>query len=50
MQTYNYAKEAAKNTPGLKPVADQLGDRFKKASRKKTSGEPEKAQAGLLIR
>jgi hypothetical protein len=42
MQTYNYAKEAAKHTPGLKPVAEQLGERFKKASKKKGSGEPEK--------
>jgi hypothetical protein len=42
IQTYNYAKEAAKNTPGLKPVAEQLGDRFKKASKKKGSGDPEK--------
>jgi len=41
--TYSYAKAAAKHTPGLKPVAEQLGDRFKKASKKKGSGEPEKA-------
>ena len=31
-QVYNYVKAAAKNTPGLKPVADQLGERFQKAS------------------
>lgn len=29
---YNYVKAAAKKTPGLKPVADQLGQRFQKAS------------------
>jgi hypothetical protein len=29
-QVYNYVKAAAKNTPGLKPVADQLGERFQK--------------------
>ena len=27
---YNYVKAAAKKTPGLKPVADQLGERFQK--------------------
>ena len=42
IQTYNYAKEAAKSTPGLKPVAEQLGVRFQKASKKKDEGEPEK--------
>ena|GEM_PF-3065776 len=31
-QVYNYVKTAAANTPGLKPVADQLGQRFQKAS------------------
>ena len=31
-QVYNYVKTAAKTTPGLKPVADQLGERFQKAS------------------
>jgi len=34
-QVYNYVKTAAKTTPGLKPVADQLGERFKKAGGKK---------------
>jgi hypothetical protein len=33
-QVYNYVKAAAKNTPGLKPLADQLGERFQKASAK----------------
>ena len=31
-QVYNYVKTAATMTPGLKPVADQLGQRFQKAS------------------
>lgn len=43
IQTYNYAKAAAKNTPGLKPVAEQLGVRFQKASKKKEPGTPDKA-------
>ena len=29
---YNYVKTAASSTPGLKPVADQLGQRFKHAN------------------
>jgi hypothetical protein len=29
---YNYVKTAASTTPGLKPVADQLGQRFQKSS------------------
>lgn len=41
--TYTYAKAAAKNTPGPKPVAEQLGVRFQRASKKKEGGsEPEK--------
>ena len=31
-QVYNYVKAAIKTSPGLKPVADQLGQRFQKAS------------------
>jgi len=31
-QVYNYVKTAATTTPGLKPIADQLGQRFQKAS------------------
>ena len=34
-QVYNYVKAGAKTTPGLKPVADQLGERFQKASPQK---------------
>lgn len=33
--TYNYVKAGAKNIPGLKPVAEQLGQRFKVAGRQK---------------
>nr|VFK43091.1 MAG: hypothetical protein BECKTC1821E_GA0114239_10235 [Candidatus Kentron sp. TC] len=41
-QVYNYVKTAAKTTPGLKPVADQLGERFKKAKgKKKPDDSPE---------
>nr|VFK80704.1 MAG: hypothetical protein BECKSD772D_GA0070982_114312 [Candidatus Kentron sp. SD] len=38
-QVYNYVKTAAKTTPGLKPIADQLGERWKVAKQKK-SPEP----------
>ncbi|WP_089727491.1 hypothetical protein [Candidatus Thiosymbion oneisti] len=34
-QIYDYVKAATKTTPGLKPVAEQLGERFKKAHGKK---------------
>lgn len=30
-EVYGYVKAAARKTPGLKPVATQLGERFKKA-------------------
>jgi hypothetical protein len=40
MQTYNYIKAGAKNTPGLKPVAEQLGERFQKAGRSKEPSTP----------
>jgi hypothetical protein len=36
-QVYSYVKTAAKTTPGLKPIAEQLGERFQKA------GKPKKA-------
>jgi hypothetical protein len=39
-QTYNYVKAGAKNTPGLKPVAEQLGQRFKVAGRSKDPQQP----------
>jgi hypothetical protein len=39
---YNFVKRAARSTPGLKPLAQQLGEQFKKASRAK---EPEKTAA-----
>jgi hypothetical protein len=38
-QVYSYVKEAAKTTPGLKPLADQLGEHFQKA------GTPKQPQA-----
>jgi hypothetical protein len=34
-QVYNYTKAAAKTTPGLRPIAEQLGERFQKVSRRK---------------
>nr|VFJ60000.1 MAG: hypothetical protein BECKFW1821B_GA0114236_10539 [Candidatus Kentron sp. FW] len=34
-QVYTYVKAAAKTTPGLKAVAEQLGERFKQAKKKK---------------
>jgi hypothetical protein len=36
-QVYQYVKAAAKTTPGLKPVADQLGDRFQHSSAAKAA-------------
>ena len=32
MQTYDYVKTGAKTNPGLKTVADELGERFRKSS------------------
>jgi hypothetical protein len=40
IQVYNYVKTAAKTTPGLKPVADQLGERFQKASKPSKPAKP----------
>lgn len=39
---YNYVKTAAKKTPGLKPIADQLGQRFQKASATPAATPPAK--------
>lgn len=39
-QVYQYVKAAAKTTPGLKPVADQLGERFQKAGKQKKPDKP----------
>ena len=39
---YEYVKSAAKTTPGLKPVADQLGERFQHASTAKPASAPAK--------
>jgi hypothetical protein len=41
-QVYDYVKSAAKNTPGLKPVADQLGKRFQHTSAAKPASAPAK--------
>jgi hypothetical protein len=42
---YNYVKAATKKTPGLKPVADQLGERFQKASTPKPASTAAKVAA-----
>lgn len=39
-QVYKYVTTAAKTTPGLKPVAEQLGERFKKLGKKKETPNP----------
>lgn len=38
-QVYNYVKTAAKTTPGLKPIADQLGERFQKTRKQKQAAK-----------
>jgi hypothetical protein len=45
VQVYNYVKTAAKTTPGLKPLADQLGQRFQRASSAQPSPTPAPAKA-----
>lgn len=45
-QTYSYVKAGAKNVPGLKPVAEQLGQRFKVAGRSKDPEQPETPDGG----
>lgn len=39
-QVYKYVVTAAKTTPGLKPIAEQLGERFKRASKQKVEPKP----------
>ncbi len=39
-QVYTYVKSAAKTIPGLKPLADQLGERFQKTGTQKTPAQP----------
>jgi hypothetical protein len=39
-QVYNYVKAAVASAPGLKPVADQLGERFQRASAAKPPTPP----------
>ncbi len=40
VQVYNYVREASKTTPGLKPLADQLGEQFQKANKPKPPTPP----------
>lgn len=44
-QVYNYVKAAAATTPGLRPVADQLGQRFQKASAAQPTPAPAAVKA-----
>jgi hypothetical protein len=39
-QVYKYVQTAAKTTPGLKPVAEQLGERFQKSRKPKQPKTP----------
>ena len=39
-QVYSYVKTAAKATPGLKPIAAQLGERFQRAGKLKKPAKP----------
>ena len=41
MLTYTYVKAGAKTTPGLRPAAETLGERFQKASRQRESDTPD---------
>ena len=41
MQTYEYVKTGAKTNPGLKTVADELGERFKKSSTAAPTAPPQ---------
>lgn len=40
IQAYSYIKTAAKATPGLKPVAEQLGERFQRAGKQRKAAKP----------
>lgn len=39
-QVYSYVKTAAKTTPGLKPIAEQLGERFQRSGKSKPPAAP----------
>lgn len=39
-QVYTYVKTAAKTTPGLKPIAEQLGERFQRSGKPKNPATP----------
>jgi len=45
-QTYKYVKTAAKTTPGLRPAAEKLGERFDKAKRRKGAEESGSGDSG----
>lgn len=40
IQAYGYLKVAQKTIPGLKPVVEQLAERFKKAGKQKAEAKP----------
>lgn len=44
-QVYKYVQAASGNTPGLKPLAEQLGQQFKKAGKTKTGTGPAKPKS-----
>jgi hypothetical protein len=43
---YSYVKTAVKTTPGLKPLADQLGQQFQQAAATRTANAKAKKAAG----
>lgn len=44
MQVYKYVQAASSTTPGLKPLAEQLGQQFKKAGKTKTGPAKPKSE------
>nr|VFJ43856.1 MAG: hypothetical protein BECKFW1821A_GA0114235_100549 [Candidatus Kentron sp. FW] len=49
-QVYNYVKTAAKTTPGLKPIANQLGERWKGQPSKRNPPNPRnRARNGQIL-
>jgi len=46
IQVYEYVKTASKTTPGLKPVAEQLGERFQKARPQKDTPKTKTSGSG----
>lgn len=47
LRVYEYVKSAAKHEPGLKGVADELGDRFKKTRRRREPDEEKAPSQGM---